>query len=232
MLKRVLNIVNPRKLISKGNLPIVALCFFIASSFWLVKALNKRYNAKINLPIKFDYNHDKIFCRTETPDKIWIDAQSTGWVLLQHKLGLKDDTLSYHIGNFFEKTQKVDKDDLTRFISNNTKDILVNQILTDNIELVFEGLKSKTIQVVIDNQLLNHSPELQLVEVNVSPQFINIKGPSSVLRKMGDKYYLPIKIDSNNKNTKQTYFTNFKPDTNVLSNVRKIKVELIFKNHE
>jgi hypothetical protein len=198
----------------------------------VVKTLNKRYNAKIKLPIQFNYNHDKIFCKNKTPDRVWIDAYSTGWILLQHKLGFKEDTLMYNIGNFFERSQTVDKEDLTRFFNNNAKGILVNQILDDNFELVFESLKLKTIQMELRLENLSYSPNLKLVDVTITPRFLNLKGPYSELKKQKERFYIPLKIDSLRTDLKQTYYYNYEADSTITPFDKQIRVELVFKKHD
>ena len=221
-------ILNPLTYVSKGNLPIVALCFFIASSFWLVKALNKRYNSRIILPIVFRYNKEKISAKGILPDMLRVDAQSTGWILLQHKLGLKSDSLVYNIGGLFETSQIIDKEDLIRFINNNVKGVLVNQILEKDLALEFEAIKSKKIKLLIDTSGMVYAKTLKLQSFKVQPKRVTITGPQSIIRSITDNYLVTVQVDSNNQSLVQTYDQALDLDSLVKTESGKIKVELVF----
>lgn len=229
MLTYLKKILNPLTYVSKGNLPIVALCFFIASSFWMVKALNKRYNSKIRLPIVFKYNHDKIFSKKQLSSRLSVDAQSTGWILLQHKLGLKSDSLVYNIGGFFETSQNIEKEDLIRFINNNVKGVLVNQILEKDLSLEFESIKTKKIKLLVDTSNLLYSKKIKLQSFSTQPKRLTIKGPYSSLQGITDNFILPVHVDSNNRSLVQTYYYNTSEiDSSVKSEIGRIKIELVF----
>lgn len=224
-----LTFIQQYKKFTKGNLPIVALCFFIALGFWVVKSLNKRYNSKIQIPIQFTFNSANIYTKDSIPKAIWIDANSTGWLLLRHKLGLVDDTLQYQIASFFTRSQTVDKENLTRFINNNAKGISVNQILDDNFLLVFENYKSKTLKLDVDKNSLVYSSKLKLNEINIHPDKITLKGPNSLLRKFDDTFVMSLNLDTHNKELNQIYYYHFIEDSTHKDSFKNIKVELIFE---
>lgn len=228
MLKYLQKILNPLTYVSKGNLPIVALCFFIASSFWFVKALNKRYNSKIRLPVVFKYDKNKIYAKSKLPEKLWVDAHSTGWILLQHKLGLKSDSLVYNIGGFFETSQTIEKEDLIRYINNNVRGVLVNQILERDLSLEFESIKSKKIKLVIDSSSLVFSKGLRLQSCSTSPKRMTITGPNSLLMTVTDNYLLPVHLDSSNKSLVQVYHQKLNFDSSLEVENPNVKIEFVF----
>jgi hypothetical protein len=221
---------NLKIFISKGNLPIVALCFFIASSFWIVNALNKTYNTKIKIPMLFKYNKEKIYASKTLPTKLWVDAQSTGWILLQHKLGLKNDTLNFNIGYFFENSQTVTKEDLIRFINNNTKGVVINQILDDDISFEFEVIRQKKITIELDSTNTTFPNNLVLKNIEISPKEIIISGPSSSVRHLNNKYIVNIDPTKTTLENIQTFEQILELDTQLTPHNPKIKITLYFKS--
>lgn len=178
----------------------------------------------------FKYNRDKIYASKTLPTKLWVDAQSTGWILLQHKLGLKNDTLNFNIGYFFENSQTVTKEDLIRFINNNTKGIIVNQILDDNISFEFEVIRRRKITIELDSSSNLHFGNLILSNISISPKEIEISGPNSSIKQLHDKYIVSVDPSKTTHQMIQNFEQTLDLDTHLTPHNPKIKITLFFKS--
>lgn len=68
----------------KESWRVILLCLLAGTTFWLLNALNKNYNTKINYPIRFLLdNADSVVIVKELPEKVEIDVSGGGWNLLR-----------------------------------------------------------------------------------------------------------------------------------------------------
>jgi hypothetical protein len=194
----------------------------------MVKKLNKRYNTKMKIPIEFNYNNRNIYTSSKIPKALWVDAQSTGWRLLQHKIGLKNDPLVFNIGNFFETSLTISKEDLLRFMNNNIKGVAVNQILEDHISLEFESLKSKEITLTLSKSNHNTTKLNHLTNYKITPSAVIVRGPSSLIKALQQSEEIFVPIDPANQSPYSSHEHRVFFDSSITCSPPTVKVELYF----
>ncbi|WP_223653499.1 hypothetical protein [Hymenobacter psoromatis] len=67
---------------------VVAACFLIASTLWMLRALSKSYVAPLNYPISWRYNTARYHPARPLPLTVPVEVRGNGWRLLSRALGM------------------------------------------------------------------------------------------------------------------------------------------------
>jgi len=66
----------------------VIACFVIASTLWMLRALNRSYTASLDYPINWHYSASRYHPARPLPTTVAIEVRGNGWRLLSRALGL------------------------------------------------------------------------------------------------------------------------------------------------
>ncbi|MDU0369936.1 hypothetical protein ACFPAF_05990 [Hymenobacter endophyticus] len=64
----------------------VTACFLIASTFWLLNALNKTYTTRITYPLAWRYDQSRFIPVQPLPTEVPVNVTGRGWKLLRRQL--------------------------------------------------------------------------------------------------------------------------------------------------
>ncbi|MET4105879.1 hypothetical protein [Hymenobacter sp. UYP22] len=64
----------------------VTACFLIASTFWLLNALNKTYTTRITYPLAWRYDQSRFIPVQPLPTEVAVNVTGRGWKLLRRQL--------------------------------------------------------------------------------------------------------------------------------------------------
>lgn len=67
---------------------VVAACFLIASTLWMLRALSKNYVAPLAYPINWRYNAQRYHPARPLPPTVAVEVSGKGWRLLSRVLGV------------------------------------------------------------------------------------------------------------------------------------------------
>ncbi|UPL49160.1 hypothetical protein [Hymenobacter sublimis] len=66
----------------------VTACFLVASTFWLLNALNKTYTTRITYPLAWRYDNSRFIPVQPLPKEVPVNVTGRGWKLLRRQLML------------------------------------------------------------------------------------------------------------------------------------------------
>ncbi|MGI4835788.1 MAG: hypothetical protein ACRYFK_20210 [Janthinobacterium lividum] len=67
---------------------VVLVCFVIASTLWMLRALGRSYTAPLDYPISWRYDASRYHPARLLPAAVPVEVRGTGWRLLTRSLGL------------------------------------------------------------------------------------------------------------------------------------------------
>lgn len=67
---------------------VVAACFVIAGTLWMLQALSRTYTAAIDYPVAWHYSTERYHPARPLPATVGIEVRGNGWRLLSRALGL------------------------------------------------------------------------------------------------------------------------------------------------
>ena len=66
---------------------VVAVCFVLASTLWMLRALGRSYTAPLDYPVSWHYEFGRYHPARPLPATVPIEVRGTGWRLLSRSLG-------------------------------------------------------------------------------------------------------------------------------------------------
>lgn len=67
---------------------VVSICFVIAGTLWMLRALGRSYTAPLAYPINWRYDASRYHPARPLPAAVPVEVRGTGWRLLTRSLGL------------------------------------------------------------------------------------------------------------------------------------------------
>lgn len=174
----------------KNNLSVFLTCILLATLFWFLNAFTKNYDKVVNVPVRYVKLPKNKAILNELPDNINIELSANGFYLLTNNLFKTVDTIDISGELIQEGTGKTHKNFIQtrRLIEKFTEQlgagVKVKNILTDTIYFDFDKLISKKVLVKPN---INYTLEKQFLldgKVNISPPFVKITGPQSIVDTM------------------------------------------------
>jgi len=84
--------------LKENNRPFIFLiCLLISSTLWFVKALEKRYETTVSIPIQYINLPDYKTLINKPPSRLIVKLKAQGFILLRHKLGLSITTINFDV---------------------------------------------------------------------------------------------------------------------------------------
>lgn len=169
------------------------LCFVVASTFWLLNALNKNYNnIRVTYPIRLLYNQQEYIPLKPLPEEIAINVNGKGWKLLRRYLMLDVRPADIPVQGFIGQ-EAVPANAFRPNISNVLDGLQLNFIMTDSLRFKFDRQIKRRIPLVLDSTHLVINADYALVKpITITPGEVEFEGPASILDSLPDPFLLTI----------------------------------------
>lgn len=184
------NIKSPFKKITNQSIFIFSFFIILASAFWYLNALNKRYIHELTLPIKYsNYPTNKIQV-AKLPETVDVTMEAYGYRIFSYKYGFITHDIKLNIAT--SSLFKLNKSDstkyyiLTNFERNKlteqfTSDVRIINIEPDSIYFKFDELSRKKVAIKLNADFEFAPQHMQINDVSIEPDSIVITGPQTVL---------------------------------------------------
>ena len=161
---------------------VVALCFLLASTFWLLNSFNQTYTTRISYPVKISYDTRAFVPLTPLPSEVLVSVTGKGWHILRRNLDLGEVRQAQVRVSGLPGTAYLTGTAIAPALRKEFTRLLVNYVVTDTLYFRFDRRVSHSQQLALDTARLNLPPGLQLVPpIKLSPEKITFTGPASFL---------------------------------------------------
>ena len=196
---------------NKRNWKAVSLCIFAATIFWFFNALNKNYTTNINLPLVFDYDHEKYIPIRPLPEAVRFNVTGVGWNLFRRSAGLRVVPLIVPLPQPSE-VRKIVGSTLPTLITNQPEGFAINFVLTDTLHVAIEPKATKRISLKLDSPSIIFKRGYGLSSnVKIIPDSISIEGPVKLIKSLPETIFLKLpdrNIDENFSEEVEVKFLN------------------------
>ncbi len=170
------------------------LCLLAAALFWLLNALNKtNYSQNIEYPIRFVFNDSLFVPTTPLPRTVHVNVSGDGWRLLgQSWLPFGKEAVRYEVKNPL-RASVINTASLAGAVSEQIKNLHVNYVMGDTLELGFDRRMTKTVRLVADSLHIDLAPRMVVSsKINITPATITLEGPARLLNVFADTLVVKI----------------------------------------
>lgn len=170
------------------QLPTLVLCLLAAAVIWLLNALNKNnYTVSVQYPIEFVYDQKLYVPTSPLPKTVTVSITGNGWKLVRKSwLPFRSQPIRYPVSRPLQ-TKYINTASLAALLTDHAKDVRVNFVAGDTLELNFDRLAVHDVPVVIDSAHIDLAAQMVVSSlINVSPRTIRFEGPARLLRAMPD----------------------------------------------
>lgn len=169
-------------------------CVLVAALFWLLNALNKDgYSLNVNYPVLFLYNDSLYVPTTVLPRTVMVNVSGSGWNLLGHSwLPFRTPSVEYLVRNPL-KESVINTSAMTASLAEQVKNLRVNYVVADTLELGFEQRMIRTVRLLPDSLHINMAPRFVVTSlINIRPRTITIEGPRRLVEGISDTLVVKI----------------------------------------
>ncbi len=165
------------------------LCFLLATTFWILKALNKKYeNVRISYPITFIYDPKTQIPVTEPPKEVVINVDAKGWKLLRKALDLRIHPALIDLRNR-GYAKSLTSRQLRPYINAALDGFDLNYVVTDTIYFNFEKLVKRELPLSLQlSDSLFPEGYIPGPNVKISPASVIVAGPVSLIKALPSPY--------------------------------------------
>lgn len=180
-----------RKILSKIDLKIYAICVLISSFIWLIMTLTDNYTKRIEFPVSYSNFPEGMILVNNPANEISFDVKSQGFELASVAIANRDSIRIDLSSIEFRKTK------YNRYVAAIATKIfrynIMNQIKVDDVGkdfkpdslyLVFDSLVTKDIPVVLSSRITYQKGYNKYGDITISPSSVNVKGPALSLKKI------------------------------------------------
>lgn len=185
-----------------NNWKVVLLSFLGATTFWFFNALNKDYSALISYPIEFDFQTDSVAILDPLPDKVKVDVSSGGWNLFRRTLWFSVTPIRISLDNPTD-IKFLTRSTLLPIVTEHLNDLEVNYLLTDTLFINVERKEVKKVNIKVDSANISLDNNYRIISpIEISPDTVSIYAPVSVLKTLGEEYYVMLSENRIDEDTK------------------------------
>ncbi|GAB3314009.1 hypothetical protein GCM10027299_01630 [Larkinella ripae] len=164
------------------------MCLLAAAVIWLLNALNKNnYTVSVQYPIEFVYNQKLYVPTSPLPKTVTVSISGNGWKLFRKSwLPFRSQPIHYPVNRPLQ-TRFINTASLAALLTDHAKDVRVNFVAGDTLELNFDRLAAQDVPVIVDSAGIDLAEQMVVSSlINVSPRTIRFEGPARLLRAMPD----------------------------------------------
>ncbi len=171
---------------------VVAICVGVATTIWVLQALNKKYTTRLRLPISIEYDSLALVPLAKVPRYIDINATGYGWNLLKRSFNISDGKplkLLVDVGT----PPYMFGEQLLPLISETVSDVKVEFVITDTLKLYFEPIVTREIPLILDTTHLHTDTCAFIKKVVFSPRKVKIQGAQSFVNDFPSKLAITVR---------------------------------------
>ncbi len=180
----------------EGNLKIILLCIFTATTFWFFNALNKAdYTTRINYPISFAYDHDSTYLLSQLPENITVQVSGGGWNLLRKTMLFDREPVEVSLDDPTQ-TKFITSQSITDLVENKLEDVRLDYIVTDTLFLNIDKAALKKVRLAVDTASLLLADQHRIVSnIQLMPNTAVLQGPASLIADTPDTIFVSLPDD-------------------------------------
>src|SRR5579859_4794761 len=99
-----------QRLKSDSRIPVVLICLAVSVVFWFLISLSKVYSGRIVFPLKYINFPERRMVINELPKNIEVAVTTTGFEIISHRFGKKEDTLVFDVQSKMQGAKEISKD--------------------------------------------------------------------------------------------------------------------------
>ncbi|MDH5366110.1 MAG: hypothetical protein OEW67_03935 [Cyclobacteriaceae bacterium] len=193
---------------SSSNWRAVLLSIGAATTFWFFNSFNQNYTASISYPVNFVFARENFVIIEPLPEEVQINVSGGGWSIFRKTFGF-----NLTSGNItLEQPADVKKivgSGLLPIISEQLKELRVNYIITDTLDINIERKKSRKLAVSIDSVAISLEPNYLITSsIKSFPDSVIVTGPESIINQLPTG--LPMAIEETEIDESFDEFVEFK----------------------
>ncbi|WP_235893489.1 YbbR-like domain-containing protein [Litoribacter populi] len=184
-----------------SNLKVVALCVLTATTFWVLNALNKdSYYTVVDYPIEFFYDRQEYMAVEELPSKVRVEIHGNGWDLIRKYFRVNVPPFNIELVDP-SRQEFILTRNIQRELSDKLLPSQLTSILTDSLKINIDNVVTRKIKVQVDTTSATLGKNIRLASpIKVDPEFVTLKGPTSVLQRLGGSFSVKLEDEKINKN--------------------------------
>ncbi|MFC5272133.1 hypothetical protein [Adhaeribacter terreus] len=201
------------------------LCFLLAGTFWVLKALNKKYeNVRISYPVNFIYNPKTQIPVTDPPKEVIINVDGKGWKLLRKALNLRIhpaqiDLRSRGYTKFLTSRQ------LRPYVNAALSGLDLNYVVTDTIYFNFEKLEHRKLPLALQLSDSAIAAGYQLdSNMKIMPASVTVSGPASLVKALPSPFPIHLPDSGITANYRKKIPLGFVPENLLKPDFEEVKV--------
>lgn len=185
----------------EGNLKVIFLCIFTATTFWFFNALNKAdYTTRINYPIAFDYNKDSTVLLSQLPEDITIQVTGGGWNLLRKTILFDRQPVAIELEEPIT-TKFITAQSITDLVENKLDDVRLDYIVTDTLFINIDKAATKKVRLAVDTSKIQLANNYRIISnILITPDTARLQGPASLISEAPDTVYVDMPEDPISEN--------------------------------
>lgn len=187
-ISEILSYLKLEKFKNDKRIVVFSVCLLIAVSLWFLNALGKNYTTTLTYSVKYVNPPENLFLVNFPPEKLELNVQAHGFTLLRHKLAFSFSPIVLDLSAI---SQSIESQDNSYLIPSETlirrigaqvsKEITINTLSPQIIELAFDSLSSKRVPVLADIEVKFKPQHFLNGNVEPNPDSVTVTGPSAVL---------------------------------------------------
>lgn len=174
----------------KSDRAILMVCIGIAFVFWLFTKLSDVYRSTLTVGLVYEIPSNKVLS-SPPPATLEIDVEASGWELLGLHFRSKKYVIDVDLSDDTPKTLNAVtiKGKIARQLP---EYVSILELRPDVIRLIPEALASKTINIILDNQIELDAQHQFKDSISIQPSRIKISGPASVVADIESWMTMPL----------------------------------------
>ena len=199
----------------------VLMCFFAASTIWVLNALNKTYTTRISYPLSWEYDAKHYLPLQPLPPAVTVNVTGRGWKLLRKSLMVDVRPAEVRLGRL-PGTRYVLGPALRPSLQSAMEGLQFNYVVTDTLWVQFDRLVSRRLNLTLsraaDGAALPYAAEFE-------PRSIVFRGPAIMVNHLPDPYLVHLPTAPAGSSSGSIRVPIGGPDL-VQTNVREVRVRL------
>lgn len=172
------------------RLMVFLVCLVIATVFWFLNALNKKYTVDLTFPVKYTNLPKNKILANSPPDQFTLKVDSWGFTILRHKLSMAFSPLVFNVNEFTSgqmenspnsKFRIGTRQFINRLSNQVSNELKIIEIQPDSLYFNFDRLVRKKVKVKPNITYDLKKQYYVSGEITTEPDSVEISGAESIL---------------------------------------------------
>lgn len=212
---------------TERNLIAFFISFVLASLLWFLQTLEKKYVADLYINANYVNIPENKILRHPLPERYLLKIEANGWDILKLKGNKKKSTITIDLERFGSKKATRILSVKNSFFPEGFLDVKTINVYPDTLTIAFDKAIKKTIKVLPRYKLSFKKYYGLSSSVKVHPGFIEITGPKADVERLDFVYTKIVEARGLDKQTKINVEPDFGTGTNITSNVKNVRMDII-----